>query len=450
MLDGEPKPTFEQIEDLKSDSDAVNVTAKLTDTAIKYHSFLDNINNQEKLYGNAYDDALIKLAIIGGDEANRLSKVIGQQKVGMEVQFDALRKLPSNQLRFATNIINYDKTHRQHLSDIHDAELQSDIRNAMGDLATNQGRLVDKLPAGKIKLYNSNTYKGYKDNENKLAEYLRSQGYSDEVTYGAIKQLTNLRGGDLTYSDSLETQGKFYNRGKLTPAEHNTLQSDRTQYALYNTIYHELTPEMKESVRAKDRGENYNPFDADEEKEKWKEYEDKVNAAYNLFGQNANVDKDSGRPLGGHWIQTYQRLLNTDLDLLNYIRDSRINKGTKPKDNFWKNVDIPDGLGTSLEFLKYGGGLELYNTNMKNKGKLKNLNEIRIEREDDGSKWTSFFSSESSEQTDDGWMGQLSSSLFEGLTPEEYEWLFRTNKENKSIRAERAKQLNIGGGGTGE
>jgi hypothetical protein len=258
MLDGEPKPTFEQIEDLKSDSDAVDVTAKLTDTANKYKSFLDNINNQKELYGNVYDDALTKLAIIGGDEAGRLSGVLQGRKEDNQRRLEGIKNLPLEKMKFAGIVLNHDIAENEYERMLRDQKLFTQAQDATEWISGLDS--FKKLPPGKVSTWSGAQISVFQDFEKEVLEKGKGK-YDPTALLMGIQQARAYIGNALNVKD-VSPQELYYrnlsNRDKVKREQDTQalIKSYQYRFAVLSNLrgQENFSNEVLEAARNKELG----------------------------------------------------------------------------------------------------------------------------------------------------------------------------------------------------
>ncbi len=81
-----PSTTDEQLANLNNDPTAKKELSSLTDIAAKYQTLSQNITARQEDYANLYDAALTNLGIVGGEEAERVSEILGKRKT-QKMQF---------------------------------------------------------------------------------------------------------------------------------------------------------------------------------------------------------------------------------------------------------------------------------------------------------------------------------------------------------------------------
>lgn len=208
-IDDVPLSTDEQLDRLTTSGEGREAIESLEDTAANYKAFQEKIAKRRAMYGTAYTEAINKLGMIGGDQAEQARQVITQERLMKFRELESQGEIPEEALKYAETVANFTMT-KEKLQDFYDARKANEQLNEVQDFIISS----DIFQA--IDSYNEKVYIDTQTGKSRINQFSSKVA---TLTAEVRSQYPNLEPGvvNAAIGEALSLYGKSIQGQQLTP-----------------------------------------------------------------------------------------------------------------------------------------------------------------------------------------------------------------------------------------
>lgn len=245
IISDEPLTTAQQTEQLNNDPSVKDKLKTITEQAQDYQAMTQNVIARKEKYSQVYDQALTELAMIGGEDAQRLAKVLQSRKEDALAGLDEKAQVPERVLRYQALQTEFAWNKDKYAQWYDDKQMRKDIASASDTII--QDPEFGDIQGGDVNTWDSKKLKDFTERQNRIIDraYDRLGG---KVSKGSISR---------AFKVAMDNTGKSFKFQELNPLVKAQLgklnQENKADINLYKGIltawsglYRSLDPNTKD------------------------------------------------------------------------------------------------------------------------------------------------------------------------------------------------------------